>query len=127
MECETELHYLINNAGMMASPKAIRTDDGFDGQFGTNHLGHFLLTEMLLPLLKKAATPEFRPRIVILSSMAHSYGRMNWDDLNWEKGYSANDAYCQSKLANVLHARELANRVRDDGISVYAVHPGTYK
>ena len=61
---------------------------------------------------------------MILSSLAHKYGEMHWADLNWEKTYNANDAYSQSKLANVLHAKELARRVEADGISVYSVHPG---
>ena len=120
-----------------------KTADGFDMQLGTNHLGHFLLTELLMPLLKKSAESGFRPRIVIVSSVAHEVtqlisftfinfefrfliicfkvGAMNWDDLNWEKSYDKNKAYAQSKLANVLHAKELAKRLEDTGISVYRV------
>ncbi len=63
-------------------------------------------------------------RIVIVSSMAHEHGQMNWDDLNWEKDYSSMKAYGQSKLANVLHAKELANRLEGTGITVYSLHPG---
>lgn len=63
-------------------------------------------------------------RIVIVSSMAHTSGRMNWDDLNWEKSYNMISAYAQSKLANILHAKELANRLEGTGITVYVLHPG---
>ena len=61
---ENKVHLLINNAGLMVSPKALRTEDGFDAQFGTNHLGHFLLTNLLLPLVKNAATSDYRPRFL---------------------------------------------------------------
>ena len=104
----------------MTCPKW-KTEDGFDMQLGTNHLGHFLLTELLTPLLKKSAASGFRPRIVIVSSVAHEVGAMNWEDLNWEKNYDKNKSYAQSKLANVLHAKELARRLEDTGISVYRV------
>ena len=88
-------------------------------------LGHFLLTELLLPLLKKSAASGFRPRIVIVSSVAHTAATsMHWEDLNWEKSYDKNRAYAQSKLANVLHAKELARRLKDEGISVFSLHPG---
>lgn len=63
-------------------------------------------------------------RIVIVSSMAHINGRMNWDDLNWEKSYNSLTAYAQSKLANILHAKELATRLEGTGITVYVLHPG---
>ena len=104
----------------MTCPKW-KTEDGFDMQLGTNHLGHFLLTELLMPLIKKSADSGFRPRIVIVSSVAHEVGSMNWEDLNWEKSYDKNKAYAQSKLANVLHAKELARRLEDTGILVYRV------
>ena len=110
----------VNNAGVMTCPKW-KTEDGFDMQLGTNHLGHFLLTELLMPLIKKSADSGFRPRIVIVSSVAHEVGSMNWEDLNWEKSYDKNKAYAQSKLANVLHAKELARRLEDTGILVYRV------
>ena len=84
-----------------------------------------MLTELLLPLLKRSAASGFRPRIVIVSSVAHTAASsMNWEDLNWEKSYDKNRAYAQSKLANVLHAKELARRLKDEGISVYSLHPG---
>jgi len=112
---------LINNAGVMACPEA-RTTEGFEMQMGTNHLGHFLLTNLLLPLLKRAAPGA---RIVNVSSMAHQSGTMQWDDLNWEKTpYSAIGAYSQSKLANILFSTELARRGEGSGVTVYSLHPG---
>lgn len=125
-DTESKIDFLINNAGVMMCPGDWKTDDGFDMQFGTNHLGHFLLDQLLLPLLKKSVGTGFRPRIVITSSLAHSWNDMNWDDLNWEKSYDARSAYGQSKLANVLHAKELARRLEEDKcpIGVYVLHPG---
>ena len=70
------------------------------------------------------STPKYIHRIVIVSSMAHTAGSMHWDDLNWDKSYSRIPAYCQSKLANVLHAKELARRLEETNISVYSLHPG---
>ena len=120
LEREDKIDLLVNNAGVMTCPNW-KTEDGFDMQLGTNHLGHFLLTELLTPLLKKSAASGFRPRIVIVSSVAHEMGSMNWEDLNWEKSYDKNKAYAQSKLANVLHAKELARRLEDTGIAVFRV------
>ena len=92
-----QLDILINNAGVMALPKR-RTKDGFEMQFGTNHLGHFALTGRLLDLL--LATPG--SRVVNVSSMAHQFGRIRFHDLQWEWRYSSWGAYGQSKLANLL-------------------------
>ncbi|XP_055531684.1 retinol dehydrogenase 12-like [Wyeomyia smithii] len=117
---ETRLDILINNAGVMACPKGL-TKDGFEQQLGVNHLGHFLLTNLLLDRLK-ASSPS---RIVNLSSLAHQYGSINKRDLNSEKSYNQVTAYCQSKLANVLFTRELAKRLEGTGVTTYAVHPGT--
>ncbi|KAG1678818.1 Retinol dehydrogenase 11 [Nymphon striatum] len=100
------IHILINNAGIMMCPEW-KTEDGFEMQFGVNHLGHVLLTNLLLERIKKSAPS----RIVIVSSLAHKYGKINFDDLNMEKGYSAGKAYSQSKLANILFAKELASRL----------------
>ncbi len=120
-----KIDILINNAGIMTCPEW-RTEDGFEMQLGTNHLGHFLLTELLLPLVKKSADTGFHPRIVILSSLAHESARgMQWGDLMFENGYDSIAVYAQSKLANLLHCKELARRLKDSGISVYALHPGT--
>lgn len=119
---EKRLDILINNAGVMAMPKAI-TKDGFEMQLGVNHLGHFLLTNLLLNIMR-TSTPS---RIVVLSSLAHKFGKLNRTDLNSEKDYSKYDAYSQSKLANILFVQELAKRLKDSGVTVNAVHPGVVK
>lgn len=116
------VHVLMNNAGIMAVPKA-RTVDGFESQLGTNHLGHFALTGLLLPAL--LAAPE--PRVVTVSSNAHKFGRMNLDDLGFERTrYSRWRAYGQTKLANLLFTSELQRRATAAGTSLTAVaaHPG---
>jgi NAD(P)-dependent dehydrogenase (short-subunit alcohol dehydrogenase family) len=112
---------LINNAGVMAPPRRL-TKDGFESQFGTNHLGHFALTERLLPRL--LAAPE--PRVVTLSSGAHRMGRINFSDLQGERRYFAWLAYGQSKLANLMFAFELQRRATEAGTSLksMAAHPG---
>jgi NAD(P)-dependent dehydrogenase (short-subunit alcohol dehydrogenase family) len=112
------LDVLINNAGVMAVPHG-RTVDGFERQFGTNHLGHAALTWLLLPALRQ------RPgaRVVTVASLAHQYGRIDFDDPNWERrSYSYRGSYGQSKLANILFARELERR-SSDATSI-AAHPG---
>lgn len=116
---ENNLHILINNAGIMACPKAL-TKDGFEMQLGTNHLGHFLLTNLLLDLLK-ASAPS---RVVVVSSCLHQIGRIKKDDLNSEKSYWKWTVYGQSKLANILFAKELARRLQGTGVTVNALHPG---
>lgn len=112
---------LVNNAGVMMCPEG-KTEDGFETQFGTNHLGHFVLTAGLYPLLKKSKAG----RIVALSSIAHKTGVMDFNNLNGEKGYKPIAAYGQSKLANLLFAKELARRVSkaEDTVLVVAAHPG---
>ncbi|XP_055603262.1 retinol dehydrogenase 12-like [Uranotaenia lowii] len=117
---EPRLDILINNAGVMACPKEL-TKDGFEQQIGVNHLGHFLLTNLLMDRLKSSAPS----RIVNLSSLAHYYGSINKQDLNSERSYNQVMAYCQSKLANVLFTRELARRLEGTGVTAYAVHPGS--
>jgi NAD(P)-dependent dehydrogenase (short-subunit alcohol dehydrogenase family) len=109
---------LVNNAGIMIPPKS-QTADGFELQFGTNHLGHFALTNLLLP--------HITDRVVTVSSSAHRAGRIDFDDLNWErKPYRAWRAYGQSKLANLLFTAELQRRLDAVGSSVRAMaaHPG---
>jgi len=109
---------LINNAGVMIPPLS-RTADGFELQFGTNHLGHFALTNLLLP--------NVTGRVVTVSSSAHRYGRIDFDDLNWERRrYRAWRAYGQSKLANLLFTAELQRRLTEAGSPVLsmAAHPG---
>ena len=112
---------LINNAGVMALPHR-RTADGFEAQFGTNHLGHYAFTGRLLPLLLAAPAP----RVVTTSSTAHRIGRMNWDDLQHERHYQKWPAYGQSKLANLLFAFELDRRAKAAGTELrsLAAHPG---
>ena len=119
----TQLHILINNAGVMWPPRRESTKQGFESQFGINHLGHFALTGYLLDMLKN--TPN--SRIVNQSSLAHTMiSKLNFDDLNWEKSYNKNKAYAQSKLANLLFTYELDRKLKESGngcISV-ACHPG---
>jgi len=116
-----QLDILINNAGVMATPYG-KTADGFEMQFGTNHLGHFALTGLLIDLLKSSP----KSRVVTVSSYAHLIGKINFDNLNGEKRYQKWMAYGQSKLANLLFAYELQRLTSKNGenpISV-AVHPG---
>ncbi len=116
-----QLHILVNNAGIMATPRRT-TADGFELQFGTNHLGHFALTGLLLDVLLK--TPN--SRAVTISSNAELLGRIKLEDLMSEKFYERWIAYAQSKLANVLFAYELQRRLNAVGASMIslAVHPG---
>ena len=94
-------------------------------QFGTNHLGHFLFTNLMVPLLRKSADAGFHPRIIIVTSKGHERAQgMKWDDLMYEASYDPQEVYYQSKLANILHAKELALRLADTGINVYSLHPG---
>lgn len=116
---EKRLDILINNAGVMACPKSY-TEDGFEMQMGVNHLGHFLLTNLLLDMLKVSAPS----RIVVVSSEGHRITDINRDDLMSEESYSKIKAYGQSKLANILFARELSKKLRDQGVTVNSCHPG---
>ena len=113
---------LINNAGVMFTPEAT-TKDGFELQFGTNHLGHFALTGLLLDRL--LAVPG--SRVVTVSSTAHLTGRIRFDDLKWQHDYSAVGAYAQSKLANLLFTHELQRRLTDADTIAAAAHPGVSK
>merc|ERR1711884_915306 len=126
IDTEDKIDILVNNAGIMMCPEW-KTEDGFDMQLGTNHLGHFLFTELITPLLMKSASSGFDTRIVIVSSICHFKGRIYWRDLHFEKKnhkYDRINAYTQSKLANVMHARELASRLQETGITVVSLHPG---
>lgn len=117
-ELESQLHILICNAGVMACPKML-TKDGFEMQMGTNHLGHFFLTNLVLDLLK-ASSPS---RIVIVSSSGHKFSGINKDDLMAEKSYNKIKQYGQSKLANILFARQLAKNL-DGFVTANSCHPG---
>ena len=118
---EPRIDALINNAGVM-NPPLTRTRQGFESQFGVNHLGVFALSSLLLPELAK--TPG--SRIVVTSSIAHLRAKIDWDDINAERSYSKTERYGASKLANALFFFELDRRLRASGIPVTAVgvHPG---
>jgi NAD(P)-dependent dehydrogenase (short-subunit alcohol dehydrogenase family) len=129
---EQPLDLLINNAGVMAPKQRLETADGFEIQFGTNVLGHFALTALLLPALERAAAGAavLRPRVVTIASIAHKHGRrLNFDDLQSVKDYSPMGAYRQSKLADLMFAFELDRRLRAAGppassVMSVAAHPG---
>jgi NAD(P)-dependent dehydrogenase (short-subunit alcohol dehydrogenase family) len=114
------IELLVNNAGVMFTPSG-RTADGFETQFGTNHLGHFVLTSRLLPALR-AGAPS---RVVNLSSAGHGFGGIRWHDPNFEtEPYDKFEAYGQSKTANILFTVEFDRRYADAGVRANAVHPG---
>jgi NAD(P)-dependent dehydrogenase (short-subunit alcohol dehydrogenase family) len=118
---ERPIDILINNAGVMMTPQG-RTADGFETQFGTNVLGHFALTGLLLPLLESSRNA----RVVWLGSVAHWSGEIDFDNLNAERGYGRWSAYAQSKLADVMLAYEMERwcRRRGSRISALSAHPG---
>ncbi|CAH8646116.1 unnamed protein product [Heterobilharzia americana] len=119
----SKLDFLINNAGL-ATSKYEKTVDGFEMTMGVNHFGHFLLTELLLPLLKNSAPS----RIIIISSTSHYSGYLSKPDLQLQEDeFSELKAYRQSKLANVLHAAELGERLHNSGVTVVSLHPGAVK
>lgn len=123
-----KLNSLILNAGIMLPPFTL-TQDGLESQIGVNHFGHFLLTKLLLPVLKKTATPSHPATIVSVASCAawQTYPegvKLSLAEMNDEAAYDAGKAYGQSKLANILFAQELAGRVEKDNILVNSIHPG---
>lgn len=124
LQSQPRIDYLILNAGVMAAPLT-RTAAGWELQMATNHIGHFYLTQLLLPKLRGQGTPC---RIIVLSSLMHAMlWRFSVDDLNWERrSYSPMRAYNQSKACNVLFARELDRRMKAQGapIEAFSVHPG---
>jgi NAD(P)-dependent dehydrogenase (short-subunit alcohol dehydrogenase family) len=127
------LDLLVNNAGVYAPKKRLQTVDGFELQFGTNVLGHFALTALLLPALERAlARQAQKPRVVTIASIAHKRARINFDDLQSLKSYSPSASYGQSKLADLMFAFELERRLRAagapaSGVISVAAHPGVAK
>jgi NAD(P)-dependent dehydrogenase (short-subunit alcohol dehydrogenase family) len=113
------LDVLINNAGIFTD-KRMETSDGFEYQIGVNHLGPFLLTQLLLDLLKKSSPS----RIVNVSSGAHFGGKIDFEDLHLQHRYSSWKSYAQSKLANILFTYELSHRLTGTGVTVNCLHPG---
>jgi NAD(P)-dependent dehydrogenase (short-subunit alcohol dehydrogenase family) len=116
------LDLLVNNAGIMAPLSRKASPDGFELQMATNHLGHFLLTALLLPSLRRAPAP----RVVTVASIAHRRGRIDFEDLQSERSYSPFDSYARTKLANLLFAFELQRRADKAGLKLLsaAAHPG---
>lgn len=116
-----QLDVLINNAGVLGQ-RRMETKQGFESDFGVNYLGHFLLTLLLLPLLENAE----QGRIVMMSSVAHVWGDVRFDDINFTHGYERFSAYGQSKLCNLLFTRTLAIKlkVRNSRVTINALHPG---
>lgn len=116
------LHVLINNAGIFADERVV-TDDGAELTFAVNHLGPFLLTELLAPRLEASAT-EVPSRVINVASIAHTRGKLALDDLTLAKGWTGYAAYAMAKLANVMHAMSLAEKHAPDKLLAYALHPG---
>ena len=120
LEEEPRIDILINNAGVMAIPTRTLTQDGFEMQFGTNHLGHFLLTNLLLDRIKEAPSA----RIVNVASKGYLTGNLDFDNLNSEKSYVPLVTYGTTKLANILFTRSLAKRLEGTGVTTNSLHPG---
>ncbi|WP_373080658.1 SDR family NAD(P)-dependent oxidoreductase [Zhongshania sp.] len=122
-----KIHLLLNNAGGVRAEMII-TSEGNEATFAGNHLGHFLLTQHLLPLLQSASktSAKHEVRVVNVTSDGHKgCPGIDWDDLQLTKEWNTGKSYCLAKLANILFTRELAQRVQGDGIIVHAFHPGT--
>ncbi|KAL0941127.1 putative short-chain dehydrogenase [Colletotrichum truncatum] len=124
-----KLNVLVNNAGLYLHSASGKTVDGFETQFGTNHLGHFLLFQLLKPALLAAATPEFNSRVVSVSSTGHRQGKIQFEDFNFDSKieYQPWAAYGQSKLANILFANEIDRRYGPKGIHAFSLNPGGIK
>lgn len=123
---ESELNVLINNAGVMACPQG-KTADGYELQFGTNHLGHFLLFQLLKTALLAGSTSERPSRVISVASTGHrNITTLEFDDLDFSKSkYSPMKAYGNSKLANIYFANELTRRYQDQGLHALSLHPGS--
>ncbi len=119
-----KLNILINNAGVMATPEG-KTEDGFETQFGTNHLAHFLLFQLLKQALLSSSTPAFNSRVVVLSSMTHRYYEINFDNIMLTGGeYDPQHAYAHSKIANIYMANAIERRYGSQGLHANSLHPG---
>ena len=116
---ENQINVLVNNAGVFQCPYTL-TEDNFEMQMGVNHLGHFLLTSLLIERLKQSSPS----RVVIVSSALSTRGNINFDDIHSRQSYNKMKAYADSKLANLMFAQELAQRLEGSDVSVYAMHPG---
>jgi len=119
-----KLNILVNNAGIMASPEA-KTEDGFESQFGVNHLAHFLFFNLLKDTLLASSSSEFHSRVVNVSSSGHNAGEVQFDNYGFEKGnYTPWVGYGQSKTANIYMANEIENRYGSRGLHGFSLHPG---
>jgi NAD(P)-dependent dehydrogenase (short-subunit alcohol dehydrogenase family) len=125
VEKEPRIDYLILNAGIMAIPKVEYTENGWEKQIATNHFGHFHLSSLLL---KKMKSQKHSSRVVTLASSAHSFGKITFDDMHYKKrSYTPWEAYGQSKAANVLFTKGLADRLTDSPVRALCLHPGVIK
>lgn len=123
LERVPRLHVLVNNAGIFASERTL-TDDGVELTFAVNHLAPFLLTELLADRLIASAEPAAPSRVINVSSIAHTRGRIHEDDLSLAKAFTGYAAYAQSKLANVMHAISLSEKHEASKLVAYSLHPG---
>ncbi|KAI0100077.1 hypothetical protein GGR51DRAFT_533758 [Nemania sp. FL0031] len=123
LSANTPLNILVCNAGVMMPPEG-RTKDGFETQFGTNHLAHFLLFNLLQPALLAGASPGRASRVVMVSSVAHRFGEVMFDNINFENNYDPMKAYAQSKTANLWTANEIERRYGAQGIHAWSLQPG---
>ncbi|PVH72920.1 short-chain dehydrogenase/reductase-like protein [Cadophora sp. DSE1049] len=118
------LNILIENAGVMTTPEG-RTKDGFETQFGTNHLAHFLLFLLLKPTLLASSTPKFASRVVILSSVGHRISEVHFDNINLDGEYEPWKAYGQSKTASLWTANQIERKYGSRGLHAFSLHPGS--
>lgn len=118
-----QLHILINNAGVMATPEG-RTADGIETQFGVNHLAHFTLFNLLKDTLLASSTPCFNSRVIMVSSMAHRFSEVVLDNTNLDGIYDPMKAYGQSKTANIWTSNEIDRRYGPQGLHAFSLHPG---
>jgi len=120
---EAKIDLLILNAGIMMPPTATYSENGWESQMATNHFGHYYLTSLLLP---KMVSQETKSRIVVVSSLMHANGKVDVTDLHYKNGrkYSYYSSYGQSKLANVLFAKSLADKLKNTNITPVSLHPG---